>query len=183
MKSIREDHPLRRLFKGLVENAFCTEVGLCDPALTDYLIDLLVNFVRLDELYALRDAAGRRLDQVGDMLASLTCGTDGAREEDELLVYRHIGDFALFWSGVYPEHLRHSRGIAFKDRLLDYVQQGKRSYGIASRLADENASPPASLFGRLSSEFEFCCHGLGLVRRGWEQVDPRDCRRVTNLLY
>ncbi|MHC4063660.1 MAG: hypothetical protein ACYSUI_04060 [Planctomycetota bacterium] len=183
MRSISEDHPLRRLFRGLVEHAFCTQVGMCAPALTDYLTELLVNFAHVDALYALRRAGGKRLDQIADMVALLNCGTDGVRGEDELLVHRHVGDFTLFWSGVYPEHLHHSRGIAFKDRLIDYVQQGKRSYAIASRLTDENTSPPASLFGRLSSEFEFCCHGLALVRRGWERADPEACSQVRTLLY
>ncbi len=183
MKPIREDHPLRRLFKGLVENAFYVEVGLCDPNLTDYLADLLVDFAHVDALCALRGAKNMRLEQIADMLASLAAPTDGVRQEDALHVHRHVGDFALFWSGVYPEHLRHSRGLAFKDRLIDYVRQGKQSYAIVSGLTDEDTSPPSSLFCRLSSEFEFCCHGLGLVRRGWERADPESCTRVTRLLY
>ena len=183
MKPISEDHPLRKLFKGLVENAFCTEVGLCDPELTDYIAGLLVSFVHVDALYALRNWDGKQLQHVADMLAALECGTDGVRGEDDLLVHRHIGDFTLFWSGVYPERLRHSGGIAFKDRLVDYVAQGKRSYTIASRLADRDAAPPASLFARLSREFEVCCHGLGLVRKEWEHTDPDSCGRTTDLLY
>ncbi|MCP4248841.1 MAG: hypothetical protein GY778_17490 [bacterium] len=179
----RADHPLYQLFRGLVEHVFCSEVGMCDPKLTDYLATLLGDFVHVDRVYALRGAGGKRMEQIADMLALLECGTDGVRGEGELLVHRHIGDFALFWSGVYPERLRVSRGIAFKDRLIDYVRQGKQSYAIASRLAQEDAFPPSDLLGRLSREFEFCCHGLGLVRREWEQHDPASAEHHRGLLY
>jgi hypothetical protein len=54
--------------------------------------------------------------------------------------------------------------------LLDYVAQGKRSYAIVSDLVRDNDRPPPALFRRLSDDFEFCIHGLGLVRRGWEEV-------------
>ena len=179
----RDDHPLYQLFRGLVEHVFCSEVGMCDPQLTDYLAALLGDFVHMDRVYALRGAGAKRMEQIADMLTSLNCGTDGVRGEEELLVHRHIGDFALFWSGVYPERLRISRGIAFKDRLIDYVQQGKQSYAIASQLAHEDAFPPPDLLGRLSREFEFCCHGLGLVRREWEQDAPTSAGRHRGLLY
>jgi len=183
MTSNRLDDPLRRMFQGLVEDAFCAHVGLCCPELTDYLADMLAEFVHVDRLYALRDAAGRPIDQVADMLALLEFANNAARSGSDLVVHRHIGDFTLFWSGVYPEYLQRSRGLAFKDRLIDYVRQGKRSYAIASQLAAEKASPPPALLSRLSAEFESCCHGLGLVRRGWEQAEPEQSGLARRLLY
>ena len=38
MRPVDDNHPLRLLFAGLVENAFCSEVGICDPQLTDYCV-------------------------------------------------------------------------------------------------------------------------------------------------
>jgi len=184
MQPVSPSHPLHRLFKGLVENAFFAELGLCDPDLADYIADLLVKFAHVDMLYALRGADGRRLDRIADMLTTLSCGTDGVRGEDALLVHRHIGDYTLFWSGLYPEHLqRRRRGLAYRDRLVDYVIQGKQSYAIASRLADDTTSPPSSLLGRLAAEFDSCRQGLELVRRGWSRADPDGSGQVTDLLY
>ena len=57
------------------------------------------------------------------------------------------------------------------DVLLEYVNQGKRSYAIVSELAGEDGVPPASLFRHLSEDFEFCLYGLGLVRRSWEDSE------------
>jgi hypothetical protein len=159
-------------------------LGLCEPDLAEYIADLLVKFAHVDVLYALRNSEGQRLDQIADMLTTLTCGTDGVRGEEELLVHRHVGDFTLFWSGLYPEHLYPPRrGWARKDRLLDYVAQGKRSYAIASRLADSTTSPPSSLLGRLSAQFDSCRQGLELVRRGWTRTGRPGCDQATKLLF
>ncbi len=155
------------MFAGLVEHAFCSEVGLCDPRLTDYMADLLVSFTHIDTLNALRDAGGRKLEQAATILALTLNEKPEGRVERDRFLHRHIGDFALFWSGVYPEHLRRVVRDP-SDVLLDYVAQGKRSYAIVSELAGDDADPPGSLFQQLSEDFETCVYGLGMVRRSWE---------------
>lgn len=164
---ISDDHPLRLHFAALVEHAFCAEVGMCDPALTDYVADVLVNFTHIDYLNTIRNAQGRKLDQIAAMLLVLSEHVPTTEAQREQSLYRQIGDYTLFWAGVYPEQLRR-RGPRPTDVLLDYVVQGKRSYAIVSELASEADAPPSSLFRHLSEDFEFCLYGLGLVRREWE---------------
>ena len=84
-------------------------------------------------------------------------------------IHRHIGDFTLFWTGVYPETLR-PRGQSDVDRLDVYLRTGKRSYGIASELTPAGVQPPPEVLAQLSEQFECCVHGLHLVRAGWEQL-------------
>ncbi len=169
MENISSNHPLRRLFTGLVEQAFCAEVGMCDPRLTDYMTDLLVSFTRIDRLNTIRDVSGKELNQIAAVLMSASQERPTTQLDRDRLVYRNIGDFTLFWAGVYPERLRLCRRDP-ADVMVDYVAHGKRSYAIVSRLADEDDAPPSSLFRHLSEDFEFCLHGLGLVRRGWEET-------------
>lgn len=171
MEPISPHHPLRRLFSGLVEDAFCTQVGLCDPILTDYVADLLVDFTHMDRLDAVRRAQGKRLEQIAAILTvqNPECPTDAA--DRDRMVYRQIGDYTLFWAGVYPEQLKRASRRP-SDVLLDYVAQGKKSYAIVSQLAGEDDAPPSSLFRHLSEDFEHCLYGLALVRRGWERTDP-----------
>jgi hypothetical protein len=185
MKPVREDHPLKRFFRGLIENVFEADLGMCSPALVEYLADLLTEFIHVDRLRAIRDAEGRPLDQIAEMLALLA-----RSEHDECpavrrkeVIYRHIGDYTLFWSGLYPESLRSRRAARSKDRLLDYVQQGKRSYAIASELSREDAAPPPSLLRQLSEDFESCAHGLELVRREWEVDATSPAPRVPDIWY
>lgn len=170
MEPISTDHPLRHLFAGLVEHSFCVKVGFCDPILTDYLADLLVEFTRADRLKQIADVQGNDLDRIAGTLALADDEQPASRLERDRAVYRHIGDFTLFWAGVYPEHLeRRVRNPS--DVLLSYVSQGKRSYAMVSQLTAEGDVLPASLFRHLSEDFEFCLHGLGLVRRGWENIE------------
>ena len=66
------EHPLRRLFAGLTEQTFLSTLGLADPPLTDYLSELLSRFVHVHAIYRLRDAAGRRLEEVAEMMIEAT---------------------------------------------------------------------------------------------------------------
>ncbi|MBI4718728.1 MAG: hypothetical protein HY763_13050 [Planctomycetes bacterium] len=182
MLPIQPDHPLRRHFAGLVEHAFFTEIGMCDPELTDYVADLLVSFTHIDRLNAIRHARGKRLDQIAAMLIVLADEKPGSAAERDRSIYRNIGDYTLFWAGMYPEHLRRSSHVP-SDVLLDYVAQGKRSYAIVADLSDEDYQPPPTLFRSLSDDFESCLHGLGLVRRCWEQAETPPATPGGELLY
>jgi hypothetical protein len=155
---------LRRFFAGATEYAFECRMGIADPPLVDYVAELLVRFVKSDAIYGVRNPRGERLVQVSDMLAEAQARQGAARRN----MHRHIGDFTLFWTGVYPEiadRMRQGR----KDSLLDYADQGKRNYFIASTLPAEDASVPDAVLKRLSDNFELCVYGLGEVRRQWEE--------------
>ena len=74
------------------------------------------------------------------MLAEAEARMGDARRE----VHRHIGDFALFWTGVYPEALRHARTDKRRSRATassTYCTHGKRAYHIASTIPSDDASP------------------------------------------
>ncbi len=170
MLPVPQDHPLRKLFAGLVENTFYAEVGIGDPELMRYLADLLVDFSHIEELNLLCEGASKDLDTLAAMLSVALGQYHEDDSKRDYQTYRHIGDFSLFWAGVYPEHLKRKR-YDNPDLLLDYIKQGKRSYAIVADLADEQARPPAHLFEQLSEEFESCVYGLALVRRSWENPD------------
>lgn len=65
---ISRNHPLRRLFTELVERHFFHDVHVRDPRAAGYVSNLLIEFTDAAALYRLRDAQGRRLDDVGEML-------------------------------------------------------------------------------------------------------------------
>lgn len=163
------DHPripLRDFFAGVAEYAFGSRLGVADPPLVDYITDLLTRFVRHDALYSIRDLAGNRLHAVGEMLAEADTRVGEARRE----VHRHIGDFALFWTGLYPEALRKRTSKGEMDRFGDYCVHGKRAYFIASTIEADSQDPaPNDVLERLSRQFEMCAYGLREVRREWER--------------
>ncbi len=154
----------RRFFAGVTEHAFHARLGVADPQLVDYISDLLVRFTRSDDIFSLRGPTGKRLEQVTDMLAE----AELRRGEARRTVHRHIGDFTLFWTGVYPEVAERMRRTGQKDSLIDYSAQGKRAYYVASTIQVQKEFAPTSLLKRLSHEFEMCVYGLGEVRRQWD---------------
>jgi hypothetical protein len=168
---IGSQHPLRQLFTGMVEQVFQTEVGICDVRVTDYLSQMLTEFVHIDDVFRLRRVDGGAIRDLSEMHAAAQLGPETTEVERRRVISRFVGDFTLFWAGVYPEQLRPRGGV---DRLHEYLLQGKRSYGIASELSQASANPPGDLLRQLSEEFEFCVHGLHLVRAGWEALAGGD---------
>ena len=154
---------LHRFFSGITEYTFTTRLGVADPPLIDYLSALLTHFVRTDAIFGLRTPTGERLIAVADMLEEAHSRQGPARRR----VHRHIGDFTLFWLGVYPESAE-SRRKQTKDSLINYRDQGKRNYYLASRIPADEESTPDDLLERLSDCFELCVYGLGEVRKQWE---------------
>ncbi len=161
------DHPLRRLFAGFTEQTFVT-LGVADPPLVDYLAELLTRFVHVNAIYRLRNAHGRRLEEVADMMIEAEALPPEGRTRREL--HRHIGDFTLFWAGVYPEALKRLRSVLHKDHFIDYCEQGKRAYYIASTFEEDPYREEAPVLRRLSAEFELCAYGLNQVRHEWERL-------------
>lgn len=160
-------HPLRRLFAGLTEHTFIHLLGVADPPLTDYLSGMLSRFLHMDAVHRLKNAEGKRLEEVAEMMLEAEAMPPAGRTCRE--VHRHIGDFTLFWTGVFPEALRRLRNALKKDHLIDYFAQGKRSYFIASTFEDDPYRDEAPVLRRLSEQFELCAYGLNQVRQEWER--------------
>ena len=156
---------LRRLFGAVVERAFLHQMGVYEPGVTDYLADVLTEFAHMKHVYKVRDLQGKPLEEVADMLMQADVRLQATSFNREREVHKHIGDFTLFWGGVYPEALPRLQSRWRKDHLLDYVQQGKNSYAIAASFDYGEYRPQAPILRRLSDEFELCLYGLSLVRR------------------
>lgn len=156
---------LERFLAGLSESVFLGKLGVADVQMVDYLSDLLLRFVRIDSIHRVRRTTGEPITEVYSMLLEAQKRIGLAKRE----VHRHIGDFTLFWSGVYPESLRRVRGQTSVDGFLDYCVQGKRAYAIAAEIENGKENPPADLLQRLSEQFDLCAYGLREIRREWEE--------------
>ena len=156
-----------RFFGGLSEYIFQSKLGVANVQLVDYLSDMLSRFVRVESLNKVRRDNGRPATEVFQMLSEAEKRIGLARRE----VHRHIGDFTLFWSGMYPESLRKARPDQSADWFLDYCRQGKRAYAIAAGIEGGEDRPSCDLLQQLSDEFEMCAYGLRECRREWEEGD------------
>ena len=106
--------PVHRYFAGLAENTFQSQLGVVDPVLVDYLTDLLIRSIRSDR-ERIRSVTGQPLMSIQEMVAEASARLGDARRD----LHRYIGDFTLFWAGVYPEALR-SRATSSSDQFETY---------------------------------------------------------------
>ena len=68
MSNIPESHPLRASSSKWSTNHFDSDLGLRDSELQSYIANMLADFCDTEQLYKIRDAAGRPLHDVGEML-------------------------------------------------------------------------------------------------------------------
>lgn len=158
---------LDRFFLGISEYVFHTQLGVVDTQLIDYVSSLLIRFTRTDQSQKVRAPNGQPATQIVSMLSEADQRLGEAKRE----VHRHIGDYTLFWSGLYPEALRHSDRGSDGDQFVAYCTHGKRSYRIASTIEGKEQEAPNELLMRLSEQFELCAYGLREIRREWERRD------------
>jgi len=165
-------HPIEPFFHQAVRNSYEGKLGLHDPDVTDYVARLLCEFSQSENLYKVRDDAGRPIEELTDMMlaADPVHGTAPSFDAERAL-RKHIGDYALFVAGMYPEAIGSNRRLRHRQPSLEeLIRAGKESYYIVSQFNLFEYEQEAPLFARLSDRFERCILGLTLVR---EEIAPR----------
>lgn len=164
MFAAREPSDIDRFFRGLTEYAFHTRLGVVDPPLVDYVALLLVRFLRNETGPLPRTVVPEDVADVAALHLAVQekAATQAARE-----TYRHIGDYTLFWSGLYPEAVARRQPAVRTERLIDFRAAGRQAYWLASTLEPDDAAEERLLFERLAHEYDLCVEGLTEVRRAW----------------
>jgi hypothetical protein len=161
------------LFRALLEQRGCLTVshhfyfyilvrhvlrkaGIEDRAVADYVAEMMTEFSRQENMRCVVPGKPHPLDYFFEMLAAL----QSADDRTSFYIRAHIGNQALFFSGIFPEHIRHraeSRG--FPD-LTYYRHLGRANYRVARdhRLARQYEI--ADVFDTLSESFEPACKAL-----------------------
>ncbi|MBI4458491.1 MAG: hypothetical protein HY648_00355 [Acidobacteria bacterium] len=174
---------LKTLFEELIRKNFHEFLKLSDAEITTYLAELLTQFSRTESLYAVCDARGKPIEDVGSMLLASNPLLDAASFDREREVRKHIGDFALFFAGVFPEAINQWRLRRQRlDSLIDYVKAGKESYFIVSKFNLFEYKDSAPFFRKMSDQFETCVFGLNLVKRDLERMQQAAYVRAQKLL-
>jgi hypothetical protein len=181
---IPESHPLQQLFHQLVERHYSSHIGLHDSSVHSYIAHMLAEFCEVGQLYKIRDAAGRPLHDVGEMLlqADPVYG-DAPSFDRERQVRKHIGDYTLFFTGMFPESINRFRlRRARLEGFIDFMKAGKESYFIVSKFEHFEYQKVAPLFKRLAEDFERCVYGLNMVKNELQEMQHPIVRQTTELL-
>jgi len=181
---IPESHPLQQLFQDLVGRHYAEELGIRDPQVVAYVSHLLAEFCDADQLFKIKNAFNRPLNDVGEMLleADPVYGTAPSFDR-ERQVRKHIGDYTLFFAGMFPESINHFR--LRRERLesfVDWLKAGKESYYIVSKFEHFEYAKVAPLFASLSRNFEGCVYGLNMVKNELQEMQHPIMRHTDELI-
>jgi hypothetical protein len=154
-RSIPADHPIRTLFQQLTERGF-VQSNLHDRDTIQYVTNLLTEFVHADNMYRIKDASGRRIEYLFEILeqASSEMSPDIRRD-----YYKNLGDLTLFNLGLFPESLTYGHRTVSPDY---YAETGRRSYTIVADM--DSATRSTVVYRKLSDQFERCVVGLNWVK-------------------
>lgn len=170
--AVGDDHPLRHFFTDMVRRRFDADIRLPDPRLAAYVSGLLVDFTHVDNLYLIRDSRGRRLEDVGEMLLESNPLLEASSFDREREVRKHVGDYVLFMTGLFPESLQGRKRFRQMrlDVFVDYMKAGKESYKVVSAFDQFEYKDESPLFRKMAENFELCVFGLNLVKQDLERL-------------
>ena len=125
---------------------------------------MLTRFARTDNLYP-RGTVMPRLETVVDMLLEIQHvwqdESPDFRPEHEVTVRRHIGDYTLFMTGLFPERVQRTASMSY------YVSEGKRAYRFVSEHGRAGGRSPRAPYRRLADRFEAYMRALDYARRAY----------------
>jgi hypothetical protein len=181
---IPESHVLREFFLEVVSRHYAETIVLRDQEVSGYVANMLTEFCEDDQLHKIRDAAGRPLNDVGEMLLQADPIYGPAPSFDrERQVRKHIGDYTLFFTGMFPESINGKR--LHRSRLesfVDFIKAGRESYYIVSKFDCFEYAKVAPLFRKMAENFEECVVGLNMVKNELQEMQHPIARRTSELI-
>jgi hypothetical protein len=151
---------LRRFFDRALRASF-SDLAVRDEPVAAYLADLLTRFARTENVFP-RGVAVPRLETVVDMLLEIRGVWEDPplfRPEREVSVRRHIGDYTLFMTGLFPERVERTACARY------YIAEGKRAYRFVSEHLRASAVAGTPPYRRLAERFESYARVLDYTRR------------------
>jgi hypothetical protein len=150
---------LQQFFHRQVQQGFGRH-GLAQPATVDYVSDVLTRFAHTRALYPIHGRDNRPIEHIVGLLIEWRGAQEGldmpANRGREALVVRHIGEYALFMSGLFRARLS-ARG-----QLGYYLAHGRGAYG---QCATRESNPrQARVFEGLHRDFERIAQALDDMR-------------------
>jgi hypothetical protein len=140
LTSRRGAHASLALLSYVMVRHALTRHGEDDRVMADYVASLLLHF-------GLRQRATRLAehdDATYDTLAAIGEALDGADPRRAFLARVHLGNYALWLSGLFPDHIEQRRWRRGGPDLGYFEQMGRKGFRLAAdhRLAGEHGLAP-----------------------------------------
>jgi hypothetical protein len=147
------------LFSYVMVRHALRRLGEEDRRLADYVAAVLMHFGMRDNAHRVSASD----DQVYDSLAALLADVDDPDGRRSFLVRTHLGNYALWLSGLFPDYIEHRKWRRGGPDLDYYEEMGRKGFQLAAghRLADDHGL--ATLFATAADRF-------GLLRAALNDV-------------
>lgn len=133
----------------LVRNVFRGS-GLAERELADYVAEVLAEFSRTHRAQCRPPGQTRPTNYFVDMLAALKTADDIT----SFFIRAHVGNYSLFLSGVFPDHIRMRSERRGAPGMRYYEEIGSSSFRAASDHRLAHKYDVADIFSTLSERFQ-----------------------------
>lgn len=158
----RAAHASLPMFIYVVVRHSLRELGEPERVVADYVASVVVHFATHDRAWriAVHD------DETYDTLTALLVDAGHGDEQRTFLVRQHLGNYALWLSGLYPDHVTQRKWRKGGPDLSYYDEMGRQGFLLAAehRMADSTGLRP--LLVRAAGEFP-------LIRQALNRVSDR----------
>lgn len=149
LRNSRAAHASFRLFAYVMIRHALRRAGEGDRGLADYVTSIVVQF-------GFRDRARRIADSDDELYAALVDLAEDLDDPDarrSFLVRTHLGNYALWLSGIFPDYIEQRRWRRGGPDLEYYESMGRRGFQLAAdhRIAEEHGL--ASLYATAAERF------------------------------
>jgi hypothetical protein len=126
--SRRGAHASYALFSYVVVRHALMQVGEHERMIADYVASLLVQFGLHERANRIADSDDERYTT----LAELCNAIESADAQRSFLGRAHLGNYALWISGLFPDHIEHRRWRRGGPDLDYYEEMGRRGFQLAA---------------------------------------------------
>jgi hypothetical protein len=155
-------HASLPLFAYVVVRHALRQVHEHDRGISDYVASILVHFAMRDNAHRISAAD----DEVYETVAALLADVDHGDATRRFLVRTHLGNYALWLGGMFPDHVEERRARRGGPDLEYYDEMGQRGFALAAqhRLAKQ--------YG-METLFEAASERFPRIRAALNQVSDR----------
>ncbi len=130
-----------------------------DRAVTDYIATVLAEFLEGDRWQTLPGLPDIQTRYVTDMLTVLA----DLKGNRAFLLQAHLGNFSLFVSGIFPDHIRHRASVCGAPDISFYETIGRTHYRLAAHQPQARQTGLEHVLDTIGSEFTAVRRGLNRV--------------------
>jgi hypothetical protein len=116
------------LYFYVIARRILRNAGIQERAVADYLGAMLAEFSQAERLHRLTSRPDRQFEYISDLLAIIS----EARAEETFVVRAHIGNYTLFVTGVFPQHLQHRARYKGAPDMEFYEGLGSTNFRLLS---------------------------------------------------